>query len=144
MIDKRPKQLVESIAARTNNNDEALSDALDKLQSEVMAGKVKATISSLRLYCGLSEGAIRKRDWAILRLKSIKKGAKSRKPAPEPKEKVKTEVELLRGRVRQLLAENAVLYEEMLGMEELISRRGREIQVLENRLKIKNDNRKDK
>ncbi|MCB2427678.1 hypothetical protein [Methylophaga pinxianii] len=144
MADRRPQQLIESIKARINDNDEALAEALDKLQADVLAGKTKATIASLRGYCNLSEGAIRKRGWAILRLKSIKQGAKGRKSIAGPIVKVKTEVQLLKDRVRQLLAENAVLYEEILGMEELISRRGREIQILENRLKIKSDNCKDK
>lgn len=141
MIDKRPKQLIENINARMESNDTELSDALDALQSEVLAGKAKPTIAELRKHCGLSEGAIRSRTWAILRLKAIKQAIKDHKKNEKTQPKEKSEPQLLKERIRGLLAENAILFDEIIGLQELISRRDKENQVLLNRLKIKINNK---
>lgn len=145
MTDKRPVQLVESIKTKQDKNDKAIEDALDTLQRDVKSGVTKPTMDNLVKLCQLSEGAIRKRKWAVLRLKAIKKSAKSsiEKTAPVPKPK--SEVELLRKRVRDLLTENAILFEEALGLEGQLKRRDSEIRILERKLsmKIQNHTRKE-
>ncbi|WP_418141475.1 hypothetical protein NUW46_04520 [Marinobacter sp. MA] len=144
MTDKRPVQLVESIKTKQNKNDKAIEDALDTLQRDVKSGVTKPTMDNLVNLCGLSEGAIRKRRWAVLRLKAMKKSAKSSNEKAVSPPKSKSEVNLLRERVRDLLKENAILFEEAIGLKGQLERRDREIQVLEKRLIMKIQNHMEK
>lgn len=139
MIDKRPKQLLKEIKARMDSNDSILSDALDTFEEEVLEGKLKPTMHNLRKICGLSEGAIRKRSWALEKFNSIKSSAKQKKRARQAP-KNKTEAQLLNQKIKDLLAENAILFDEIIGLQELIKRREREIKALQSRIKIKSDN----
>ena len=141
MTDKRPKELIKRINDQVDSNNLELSDALDSLQAEVLKGKSKATMTNLRRFCSLSEGAIRKRPWAILRLKSIKKNAKSQKTIVKKEPQEKTEVQLLTERVKNLLTENAILFEEIVVLQKLVSRRERENKALEKRYNIRANNR---
>ncbi|WP_417499883.1 hypothetical protein [Methylophaga sp.] len=140
MTDKRPKQLVREIKARMDNNDSLLSTALDTFEKQVLAGKVKPTMNNLRKLCRLSEGSIRNRRWALNKFESIKFAAKTKKKNLVQERKNENEVQRLNIKVKDLLVENALLFEEIIGLQEQIKRRVREIEVLKRRLEIKSNN----
>ena len=78
----------------------------------------------------------------MLRFKTMKQAVKDQKKAVGKKanEKVKTETQMLKERIRGLLTENAILFNEIKCLQETVSRRDSENQVLTNRLQIKAKN----
>tara|TARA_Y100001933_G_C18697479_1_gene437607 strand:+ start:173 stop:640 length:468 start_codon:yes stop_codon:yes gene_type:complete len=139
-IDRRPQELVEKVEAIKDANDKKILEALETLERDVLAGKTKATLVNLRKIAGLSEGAINSREWAKLRIQALKKKSKLARTAVPQEPQPKTESELLKARVRDLLRENAILFEEILGLKSSVSRLERENQALQSRMKMKVDN----
>jgi hypothetical protein len=83
---------------------------------------------------GLSRNTVRNRAWALDRLKAIKRKLKARVDAPSD---VASAVEadestprVLRDRITSILKQNALLYEEVLTLREIIAERDTEIRTL--------------
>lgn len=140
MTDKRPEELIKEIKARMAGNDSLLANALDSFEERVLEGNLKPTMSNLRKLCGLSEGAIRKRSWALERFDAIKLSSKTKKKNSLKALKSKTEVQVLNEKIRELLVENSILFDEIIGLQELIKRRERELTALKRRAEIKSNN----
>ena len=140
MTDKRPEELINEIKARMDSNDSLLSNALDSFEEKVLEGNLKPTMSNLRELCGLSEGAIRKRSWALEKFIAIKLSAKKKKKKLLHASNSKTELQMLNEKVSNLLIENSILFDEIIGLQELIKRRERELKALQRRAEIKSNN----
>jgi|GEM_PF-3634233 len=144
--DGRPDGLKEYVSNEVTSNDEIISDALDELSKDALERKVKPTLLELASRSKLSEGTIRKRRWALLRLKALKNEVreKSRKrnkqlESAERDKRISYE-KRLEIRIDDLLKENAILFDEIIGLQEELARRDRELTALNRRLSIKSDN----
>lgn len=134
MSDKRPLELASYIAATAEKNDALILEALRKLETVRPSGKLKATVSSICELTGLSRNTVRNRQWALDRLKAIKQKLKSG-PIRQAGDGTDTENEVaildgLRKRIRRLLEQNALLYEEILSLRRIIERKDAEIKEL--------------
>lgn len=131
MSDKRPTQLTGYIEAAAVKNDELILEALCKLEDPTKRGKLKLTVASLCLITKLSRNTIRNRPWALERLKAIKtrqkenvSGALNGNANAEDSESIEKK---LRGRIKNLLEQNAILYAEILSLRRTIARKDAEI-----------------
>ncbi len=147
--DGRPDGLIEHVNSEVESNDKTISDTLDELSKDALALKAKPTLLELVSRTGLSEGTIRKRKWALLRLKALKNEVKQKlnksKSRKKQEENVASEKEIsyekrLEIRVNDLLKENAILFDEVIGLQEELTRRDRELKALNRRLSIKSEN----
>lgn len=134
MSDGRPVELAVYIEAATERNDKHVLDALSKLEDNKTRGKLKATVASLCLLTGLSRNTIRNRGWALDRLKAIKRRLKEGEEAEDGVSRVQESGDAilsgLRKRIRDILDQNALLYEEILSLRQVIESKDRVIREL--------------
>lgn len=134
MSSKRPKELDEYIENAADQNDSKILNALERIEAPENWKSLKPTVSTICKLTDLSRNTIRNRPWALDRLKSIKNKRKDG-------EKVKSEIEQdnqdkaslptqLRSRIKALLEQNALLYQEILTLQETIRKKDTEIATL--------------
>lgn len=137
MSDNRPAELISHIEATSEKNDSLILEALGKLESPKARGKLKVTVASICALTGLSRNTVRNRQWALDRIKDIKKKVKSDlSESSQGGSGAQDEVTILdglRGRVKKLLGQNSLLYEEILSLHRLIERKDAEITELKGR-----------
>lgn len=131
MPDKRPAELIQQLAAISDRSDALIVEALSKLESPSRRGKMRLTVASICKMTGLARNTVRSRSWALERLKAIKvaehQGRNSLGADVASDVHEVDVVERLRARVRMLLEQNAVLYEEILTLHRAVSRKDAEI-----------------
>lgn len=134
MSDERPLELVQHLQAQSEKNDVLITDALAKLEVSEQRGQLKPTVASICQLTGLARNTVRSRPWALERLKTIKlairRGQTEQLESSSP---IKREIDIqeqLRDRIRSLLEQNAVLYEEVLELQRMIAKRDAEITQL--------------
>jgi len=140
-MSKRPKELDEKLAEISNSSDEKIIDALEKIESSEHKGKLKATITAVAKIAGVHPNTVRNRPWVKSRLKVIKNRRKQLIDSNSDNSKLPNKPaveEMLRDRIRALLEQNAILYQEILGVNSEMKRKDNEISVLKRRLNIKN------
>lgn len=134
MSENRPDELNGYIEAISEKNDVLIVAALGKLEDPAKRGKFKLTVASVCQITGLSRNTVRNRPWALERLKGLKQKvrATSQKGSSDGKEEAGDGAILdgLRSRVRRLLEQNALLYEEVLTLQGVISEKNKAIEVL--------------
>lgn len=134
MSDGRPVELAVYIEAATEKNDVLILDALSKLEDNKTRGKLKATVASLCLLTSLSRNTIRNRGWALDRLKAIKRRLKDGDEAADGIIRVQESGDAilsgLRKRIRDILDQNALLYEEILSLRQVVESKDRVIREL--------------
>jgi len=142
-VNKRPKALNEKLAEISDENDEKIISALDKIEATVNKDKFKATISTVAKIACVHPNTVRNRLWVKSRLKVIKNRRQqlidSNNDCNESSTKAAIE-DALRTRIRALLEQNAMLYQEVLGTIAEIKKKDNELDVLKRRIKIKNAN----
>ena len=120
-------------------NDQLILAALAKLEDPATRTKLKLTVESLRALSGLSTNAIRSRDWALTKLKELKKAEKeSRVKQKEAGNSAGTQASVsseaaLKMRIDGLLQENSLLFEEILSLRREIKKRNEYIENLQGR-----------
>lgn len=134
MSDGRPKELASYIDSAAEKNDGLILDALGRLENQKTRGKLKVTVAAVCLLTGLSRNTVRNRQWALEKLKAIKKRVKSPptddSASPRAVEDEDSILDSLRARTRNLLKQNALLYEEILALRRTLERRDAEIAEL--------------
>lgn len=110
-------------------NDEAILRALATLENPLERKKLKLTVDAICVLTGLSVNTIRSREWALERLKKIKRDAKTKAESVEVSaflgdvlEEVPT-LDALRDRIRKLLNQNALLFEEIMSLRAEVKKR---------------------
>jgi len=137
MPDNRPSKLTSYLEANTEKNDASIVDALAKLEDPSMRGKLKVTVASICQLTGLSRNTVRNRPWALERLKALKAQMKNAHlgQAVDASEGVSDGAILdgLRRRVKRLLEQNALLYEEILSLRLVLEDKDKVIATLKAR-----------
>ncbi|WP_429578186.1 hypothetical protein [Paraburkholderia youngii] len=135
MTDNRPKELTKHLEEASSKNDRLIIKALEQLEDPTSRGKRKATVAALCQLTGLSRNSIRNRQWALTRLKALKQKLKDSdlseaangaagEGVSEPT------IDDLRDRLRQVLKQNALLFEEILTLQGIIEKKDREIRTI--------------
>jgi hypothetical protein len=134
MTDRRPIQLSEHQESASEKNDKLIVDALAELENPAKRGKRKPTVAAVCQMTGLSRNTVRNRAWARDRIKAIKRKLKARVDAPSgvasAVEADESTPRVLRDRITSILKQNALLYEEVLTLREIIAERETEIRAL--------------
>lgn len=137
MSDNRPVELNSWLQAETDKNDVLIIQALEKLEDPVKRGKLRVTVASICVLTGLSRNTVRNREWALDRLKAIKLGLRSAKQDSSAGEEGPVGdgaiLEKLRKRIKALLDQNALLYEEILSLHHVVANKDRVIETLKAR-----------
>lgn len=137
MPDGRPVELASYVETTAEQNDALIVGALTKLEDKKTLGKLKITVSSICKLTGLSRNTIRNRPWALSRLKAIKQKLKSGHEEPGEQcaevEDEGTILDQLRRRIKRILEQNVLLYEEVLSLRRIIEKKDTEIQQLKAR-----------
>lgn len=136
MPDHRPRELVRHLESAAEKNDTLILEALSVLEDPARRGKRKATVAAICEMTALSRNTVRSRAWAIERLKKIKQSHKAAKQASESQSsRAQSEPtpSMLRARIKRILEQNAVLYEEVLSLKDTLERKDREIAALKAR-----------
>lgn len=132
--DKRPPELVESLDRMTKRNDDAIVKVLEVLDDPSTRGLLKPTVDTIAELTGLSTNTIRNRPTALKRLREIKakiKEEKKRTTAVHAEEKTPLKQKInLEATLENVLAQNALLYEEVLSLQATITRQDRVIAEL--------------
>jgi hypothetical protein len=139
MADGRPAGLVRHVESQPEINDKLIIDALAELEDVSKVGKRKAIVATVMQMTGLSRNAIRSRSWALTRLKAIKAAHKSHRAAAAAAQSEKENEptpRMLRDRIKLILEQNALLYEEILTLKGIIANQEIEIETLKGRSKI--------
>lgn len=120
-------------------NDQLILAALAKLEAPATRKKRKLTVESLRALSGLSTNSIRSRDWALKKLKDLKKAEKENRAKQKEsgnsagaQSSVSSEA-ALKMRIDGLLQENGLLFEEILSLRRGIKKRDEYIENLQGR-----------
>ncbi|MFM0384759.1 hypothetical protein [Paraburkholderia dipogonis] len=134
MSDGRPAQLSEYLEATSEKNDKLIVIALSALDDSKKRGKRKATVEVLCQMTGLSRNTIRGREWALAKLKALKKKIKEGREEESEEESGAADnaptLDSLRDRVIRALEQNALLFDEILSLREIIADKDRQIQEL--------------
>ncbi|MBD1388859.1 hypothetical protein IC617_05410 [Neiella sp. HB171785] len=141
MADKRPEHLKKHGIDLVEHNDKLIKDALALLETAVLEGEAKPSIMAISELCGLSSGAVKARYWAKKKLKDIKAARKEQLENLKTKPKEPSFEQRLEERITSLRAENAILYEEIIGLNSEISRLNRENNALARKLSIATNNK---
>lgn len=129
----RPAQLQASIEQMADSNDKAILSALQKLGNPATRAQLKLTVETIASLAGVSRNTVRNRKWALSKLKELKKAAKN--PPVIVDESMADEVKAptvdeLSKKLRFVLEQNALLYEEILYLSEVVAKRERDIELL--------------
>lgn len=133
MRDHRPPELVSHLESAAEKNDTLILDALSVLEDPARRGKRKATVAAICQMTGLSRNTVRNRAWAIERLKKIKQSLKAANKESDSQSSAtqgEATPSVLRARIKRILEQNAVLYEEILSLKDALERKDREIAAL--------------
>lgn len=134
MTDERPIELIQHLEVKSERNDALITDALAKIEVSERRGQLKPTVASICRLTGLARNTVRSRAWALDRLKAIKLTIRKRQAEQlESSSPIKKEIDIqaqLRARIRSLLEQNAVLYEEILELQRAIDKKNTEITQL--------------
>jgi methylthioribose-1-phosphate isomerase len=134
MTDKRPIELASYIEAATEKNDALILEALGKIENLKTRGKFKATVSSVCEITSLSRNTIRNRKWALDRLRDIKNKIKNEFVVSQDfgseKEDDAAILNKLRERIKLILEQNSLLYEEILCLHKIVGKKDAEIREL--------------
>jgi hypothetical protein len=134
MTDGRPAELARHLEAASEKNDKLIVAALAELQDPATRGKRKATVAVICHMTGLSRNTVRSRTWALDKLKAIKlnlKAGEATKAAAQPStEFSKPTPQMLRDRIKSILGQNALLYEEILSLRKIVASRDETIRDL--------------
>lgn len=136
MTDHRPRELVRHLESATEKNDTLILEALSVLEDPVKRGKRKVTVAAICEMTDLSRNTVRNRAWARERIKEIKRSLKAAKEVPDGQSspaQSETTPSVLRARIKRILDQNAVLYEEILSLKDALERKDREIAALKAR-----------
>lgn len=138
MSDGRPEELIEHQVDASTKNDTLILNALGLLEDPTKRGKRKATVAVICQLTGLSRNTVRNRQWALDRLNALKKRLKTGAitPAADPSTSEQTAeptLDDLRKRIRRILEQNALLYEEILCLQSTIAKKDSEIAALKAR-----------
>lgn len=132
--DERPIELVNYIETAKQTNDALILEAIAKLEDPKTRGKHKPTVASIQKLTGLSRNTIRGRSWALTRLKAIKRRGKSEsegaKATAQKQEDEGAILEKLRKRIKHILEQNSLFYEEILSLHRIIATKDVEIERL--------------
>ena len=142
MANNRPNELNEYIEKSSEKNDQSIADALEKIETQAKP-TIKPTVSSVCKLTNLARNTVRNRQWAIDRLKSIKQKMKSNvneKSGINPEDISKTSaIDHLRHRIKSLLDQNILLYQEVITLQQrvkiltlTIQKKDQEINLLKN------------
>lgn len=133
-LERRPPELVAHQNSETQQNDNLIVTVLEKLENPSTRGSSKATVDIIAELTGLSPNTIRNRPWALKRLKAIKLSIKDevrRKKEVDEEEKTPSKEDIdLRAMLKNVLTQNALLYEEILSMQVTAARQARVIAEL--------------
>lgn len=137
MPDGRPVELASYAESTVEQNDALIVGALSKLEDKKTRGKLKITVSSICKLTELSRNTVRNRPWALSRLKAIKQKLKNGNEEPGEEcaevEDEGTILDRLRKRIKRILEQNVLLYEEILSLRRIIEKKDAEIQQLKAR-----------
>lgn len=119
----------------SSNNDKLIVKALEDLEDPKSRGKRKATVAALCQLTGLSRNTIRNREWALKRIRALKKKLKDGDPGEAANGAAdegvsEPTIDDLRDRLRQALKQNALLFEEILTLQGVIEKKDREIRTI--------------
>ena len=109
-------------------NDEAILKALATLENPAERKKLKLTVGSICVLTGLTTNTVRSRSWALIKLKNMKREAKNESNALSSVDsdddvlQVPT-LDALRDRLRTLLNQNALLFEEIMWLRSQVKKR---------------------
>ena len=109
-------------------NDEAILKALATLANPAERKKLKLTVGSICVLTGLTTNTVRSRSWALIKLKNMKREAKNESNALSSVDshddvlQVPT-LDALRDRLRTLLNQNALLFEEIMWLRSQVKKR---------------------
>lgn len=136
MSNKRPHELNDYIEKTSEQNDLSIVAALERIEDPKNWSALKPTVSTICNLTDLSRNTIRNRQWALDRLKAIKQ---KRKIAINAKaddcNSDENEIPLpdkLRSRIKAILEQNALLYQEILSLQQLMRKKDLEINALKN------------
>jgi hypothetical protein len=134
MSNKRPNELNDYIEKASEQNDQSIVAALEKIEDPKNWRALKPTVSTISSLTGLSRNTIRNRQWALARLKLIKQKRKDASDAKaDESESVENESALpdkLRLRIKAILEQNALLYQEILFLQQVIRKKDSEMMQL--------------
>lgn len=133
MSNNRPNELNEYIEKASEQNDQNIIAALEKIEEPKNWRALKPTVSTISILTKLSRNTIRNRQWALDRLKSIKQNRKDTGKAKTGESGAAENESLLpdklRLRIRAILEQNALLYQEILSLQQMI--RKKDLEILE-------------
>jgi len=133
----RPKELADKLRQISSDNDSQIIQAIEKIEA---SSKIKATILSVARMAKVHPNTVRNRPWVKERLILIKQKRKQKTDLPDDQQnpaKVPSTEEVLLTRVKALLEQNALLYQEVIDVQAAIRKKDREIDVLSRRLRMK-------
>lgn len=140
MSRKRPKELDDKIAATLDANNDRIEDAIKII---LASPHLKPTIVNVAILSKVHENTVRNRIWVKNKLKSIKESRKKEQLLPDEElnpGKTESETSILNQQLKNVMHQNAMLYEEVLHLQSLLVRKDTEIEVLSRRLKFKLQN----
>ncbi|WP_175851983.1 MULTISPECIES: hypothetical protein [Burkholderia] len=135
MSDNRPEGLTTHQEEASSNNDKLILGALEQLEDPKSRGKRKATVAAMCELTALSRNTIRSRQWALTRLRALKQKLR----AGDPNEAVngaadegvsEPTIDGIRDRLRQVLRQNVLLFEEILTLQGVIEKKDQEIRTI--------------
>jgi len=136
MADSRPTELNAYIEAAVEKNDRLIVEALGILEDPVTRRKLRLTVASVCHLTKLSRNTVRNRPWALERLKELKRKSRAT-PADVAQAGNEPDggaiLDKLRCRVRRVLEQNALLYEEVLSLQRVIFEKDKIIETLKAR-----------
>ncbi|NCP76371.1 hypothetical protein [Shewanella vesiculosa] len=131
MSNNRPNELNEYIEKASEQNDQNIIAALEKIEDPKNWRALKPTVSTISSLTKLSRNTIRNRQWALDRLKSIKQKRKDTGKAKTGESGAAENESLLpdklRLRIKAILEQNALLYQEILSLQQMIRKKDLEI-----------------
>lgn len=134
MSENRSAELNTYLDAAVQKNDALIVVALGKLEDPAKRGKLKITVASVCQLTGLSRNTIRNRSWALERLRRLKQ--KLRDDQQKASQGVVEGIDDgdildgLRRRIKRILEQNALLYEEILSLRLIVEDKDRVISTL--------------
>ncbi|MDP1766737.1 MAG: hypothetical protein Q8K83_07545 [Methylotenera sp.] len=144
MASNRPIELNDYIQKTSEQNDLNIAAALEKIEDKKNWESLKPTVSTISKLSHLSRNTIRNRKWALDRLKEIKLKRKNieTQHANEPQISEATVADKLRERIKTVLGQNVLLYEEVLSLQQRIQNLTITIQKKDQEINALNNSRR--